>query len=137
MDLQHTTNIPSRVIRATFSNSTTPYAYALPDYITDEELAKATHVVVVNSSDSWYSVAKIVDVVSFTEDNYTGPYKFAVAVISDANYAAAVEEDKRRRRIVDALKRERKRLADTLDFTELAKLSPEAAKLIEELKGMK
>lgn len=137
MDLHLTTNIPSRIVRVRFEGNTADYSYALPDYITDEELSKATHAVVVNASSTGYAVTVISGQTTFAEDPYTGEYKYAVAVFSDAGYADVVEESRRRRRIVEALKRERKRLADSMDFTELAKLSPEAAKLIEELKGPK
>lgn len=113
------------------------YEYRIPDFMKEEVKSDMLGVVCWKGGDRINPGAvRIKEIKSVLDGNYTGDYAYLIGVIDTTHYEELIQTERRRKRLLDLIKAEQRKLVDTLDFDNLSKLSPAAAELIAELKAL-
>lgn len=113
------------------------YEYRIPGFM-DEEV-EADMLGVVNWRGNQRinpSAVRIKSIKSVLDGEFNGEYAYLIGAFSTARYEALIQEDRRRKRLLELLKVERQRLVSEMDMEALAQFSPVAAELLAELKGL-
>lgn len=104
-------------------------------YSTDVEDIEVGDTVVVESPSSGYTCVKVVGI----DDSpvaVSKSTKWVVCKVDDTNYKDRLEREKQKGVLIAKLQKLQKEVMERNQFEELAKLDPEAAKLVEELKNL-
>lgn len=104
-------------------------------YMTDIADIDVGDVVVVDSPNSGLTLVTV-ETLEETPESVSKATKWIVDRVNVKAYHARLERDKQRGLILAKLKKEQARVLEANQFAELAKLSPEAAALVEQLKGL-
>lgn len=113
------------------------YEYRIPEYMVNEVQVDMLGVVNWRGGNRINpSAVRIKEIKSVLDGDYVGDYAYMIGAFSTARYEDLIHAERRKKRLVELIKAEQRKLVDTLDFDRLASLSPTAAELISELRAM-
>ena len=119
-----------KVVTIKFDERSNKYAY-----LTDIEDIAVGDTVVVESPYSGYTCVTVV-AVDDSAEAVTKATKWVVCKVDTAAYTARIEREKKRAVITAKLRKLKSDMLEANQFAALAAESPEAAKLVEELKKL-
>lgn len=105
-------------------------------YLTDIDDISVGDTVVVDSPHNGFACVKVVSIEE-TAEQIEKAYKWIVCKVDTTSYLERLEREERRKTVIAKLKKLEQHLVEEDRFAMLAKLSPEASALLEELKALK
>jgi|LakMenEpi03Aug12_release.lakeMendotaPanAssembly.Ray.scaffolds.fasta_scaffold1296206_2 hypothetical protein len=124
-----------KIVSITFQETTRfvskPYAY-----LTDIDDISVGDTVVVDSPHNGFACVKVVSIEENAE-RIEKAYKWIVCKVDTKSYVERLEREERRQTVIAKLKKLERHVLEEDRFAMLAKHSPEASALLEELKTLK
>ena len=121
-----------KTISVKFTDGYSDKVYA---YLTEDTEIKNDDCVVVDSPNGGYKVVRVVSVEE-TIESVTKASKWIVQKVDDTAYKARIEKEKRKAVLELKLARAVEEARKKVDYSELAKLNPEIAKMVEEMNSI-
>lgn len=119
-----------KTVSVKFDGNSRSYAY-----MTDIEGVEVGDVLVVHTPHSGYTCVTVTSV-DETADTVEKATKWVVCKVDVAGYNDRIEREERRRLLLAKLKKMQAEVLEADQFKLLAKLNPDAAKLVKELKSI-